>query len=166
MAALIVGLAVCAVSVALQAVAVASIVRLTAPLLAGRYVGVRFWADVAFMTVLVLIVLASVLAQLALWAAVFVGCGEFPRFGPAFYHSAVNFTSLGYGDVIMSDDWKLLGPLEAADGILMFSLSGALLFAVMSRLIGRRPVHGHRESPAGRGTSIPGGNSISPGDIR
>jgi hypothetical protein len=166
MAALIVGLAVCAVSVALQAVAVVAVVRLSASLLAERYVGVRFWADVVFMTALVLIVLASALAQVALWAVVFIGCGEFPHFWPAFYHSAVNFTSLGYGDVIMSDGWKLLGPLEAADGVLMFSLSGALLFSVMSRLIGHLLVDAHQNPPAGRATSIPGGKSNSPGDIR
>jgi len=52
-----------------------------------------------------------------------------------YYHLAVNYTTLGYGDVIMSQVWKLLGPLEAADGALMFGVSTAMIFAVTTRLI-------------------------------
>ncbi len=64
----------------------------------------------------------------------FVLCGEFADFGPAFYHSAVNYTTLGYGDVVMSPRWRLLGPLEAVNGVLMGGLAAAGLFAVLSRL--------------------------------
>ena len=61
--------------------------------------------------------------------------GEFSAFAPACYHSAVNYTTLGYGDVVMSPTWRLLGPLEAADGMLMFGISTALIFAVIQHLI-------------------------------
>ncbi|WP_207231683.1 ion channel [Edaphobacter modestus] len=64
--------------------------------------------------------------------------GEFQEFGAAYYHSAVNYTTLGYGDVIMSPSWKLLGPLEAADGSLMFGVSTAMIFTVILRLIQTR----------------------------
>jgi hypothetical protein len=37
--------------------------------------------------------------------------------------------------VIMSPAWKLLGPIEAADGALMFGVSTAMIFAVATRLI-------------------------------
>jgi len=47
----------------------------------------------------------------------------------------MNYTSLGYGDVVMSASWKLLGPLEAADGLLMFGISTAMIFAVIQRLV-------------------------------
>ena len=53
-------------------------------------------------------------------------------------HSAVNYTTLGYGDLIMTPSWKLLGPMEAADGMLMFGVSTAILFAVIQRLIETR----------------------------
>ena len=53
-------------------------------------------------------------------------------------HSAENYTTLGYGDVVMSPSWRLLGPLEAADGMLMFGISTALIFAVISRLVETR----------------------------
>jgi hypothetical protein len=50
--------------------------------------------------------------EIALWAALFRICGEFPDLGTAYYHSPVNFTTLGYGDLIMTRSWKLLGPME------------------------------------------------------
>jgi Ion channel len=56
----------------------------------------------------------------------------------ALYHSAVNYTSLGYGDVVMSAAWRLLGPLETADGMLMFGVSTAMMFAVIERLVQTR----------------------------
>jgi Ion channel len=58
-------------------------------------------------------------------------CGEFSDFGTAFYHSAVNYTSLGYGDLIKTPSWRLLGPLETANGMLLFGVSTAMIFAVM-----------------------------------
>ncbi len=62
-------------------------------------------------------------------------CGEFSDFGTAFCHSAVNYTSLSYGDLIMSPSWRLLGPLETANGMLLFGVSTAMIFAVMLWLI-------------------------------
>jgi hypothetical protein len=42
---------------------------------------------------------------------------------------------LGYGDVVMSARWKLLGPLEAANGVLMFGMTSAALMAILQQLI-------------------------------
>jgi hypothetical protein len=69
---------------------------------------------------------------------VYMICGEFSDFGTAFYHSAVNDTSLGYGDLIMSPSWRLLGPLETANGTLLSGVSTAMIFAVMLWLIQAR----------------------------
>ena len=76
----------------------------------------------------------------SLWAVVLVIRGEFLDFGTAYYHSAVNYTSLGYGDLIMSPFWKLLGPLETANGMLLFGVSTAMIFAVIQRLVEARSV--------------------------
>ena len=72
--------------------------------------------------------------EIALWAILFLLCGEFEDIGTAYYHSAVNFTTLGYGDVLLSPHWRMLGPLEAATGMLMFGVSTAMVFAVIQRL--------------------------------
>lgn len=57
------------------------------------------------------------------------------QFGIAFYHSAVNYTTLGYGDIIMTPSWRFLGSLEAADGALMFGVSTAMIDAVIATLM-------------------------------
>ena len=62
-------------------------------------------------------------------------CGEFQELGSAYYHPAVNHATLGYGDVLMTPAWRLLGPLEATNGALMFGVSAAMVFAVVQRLV-------------------------------
>jgi Ion channel len=97
--------------------------------------GMRYLLD---LTIVVLVISFSFVAhviEVAVWAWLFVVCGEFHEFAAAYYHSAVNYSTLGYGDVIMSPSWKLLGPLEAADGSLMFGVSTAMIFTVILRLI-------------------------------
>jgi len=86
----------------------------------------------------ILYALAAHLLEMAVWATLFVFCGEFSTFAAAYYHSAVTYTSLGYGDILMSYRWKLLAPLETANGMLLFGLSTAMTFAVIQRLIEAR----------------------------
>ena len=88
------------------------------------------WFGIAGMQVITVLLLAGTLIQIAVWAELFRYLGEFDDFGSAFYHSAVNFATLGYGDVVMSEKHKLLGPLEAVNGALMIGVStGALMAA-------------------------------------
>ncbi len=68
--------------------------------------------------------------QIAVWSLLFLFLGEFHQFGEAFYHSAVNFSTLGYGDIVMSGQYKLLGPLEAVNGVLMIGVTSAALITV------------------------------------
>ena len=56
----------------------------------------------------------------------------------SFYCSAQNYTALGYGDIHLSERWQLLGPLEAVNGLLLFGLSTAIMFSVLSNLIAKR----------------------------
>jgi len=100
--------------------------------------GTGLSVDLPIVALVILLALVAHVAEIAVWATLFIVCGEFADFGIAFYHSAVNYTTLGYGDLIMSPSWRLLGPLEAADGSLMFGLSTAIAFAVVLRLIQAR----------------------------
>lgn len=131
----------------LQCVVVAACLR--------RYAGFRnrwegrepMWMDVTLLTTVMLLTLLCNFAQMALWAMLFLLLGEFSDFGAALYHSAVNFATLGYGDIVMSERWRMLGPIESAQGILMFGLSTALMTAAvldvvksnMARLRGTTP---------------------------
>ncbi len=79
------------------------------------------------------------LGQVALWALLFRLLGEFADYATAFYHSAVNFATLGYGDIVMSPAHRLLGPLESINGILMIGVSSSAFLAAMQRALGRHP---------------------------
>src|SRR6266851_846055 len=120
-------------TVVVHALALIAVVHFIRRGLRLGYAGVRFWRDVTFVAGTTLLALAAHLVEIAGWAVVFALCGEFPHFATAFYHSAVYYTSLCYGDVVMSGSWKLLGPLETADGMLMFGVSTAMIFAIVQR---------------------------------
>ena len=96
------------------------------------------WTDLGIFARVVLYASLTHLLEIAFWGLLFMICGEFSDFGTAFYHSAVNYTSLGYGDLLMSPSWRLLGPLETANGMLLFGVSTAMVFAVMLWLIQAR----------------------------
>ncbi len=87
------------------------------------------------LAVSMLVMMIANVLQIALWGVLFVWLGEFAELYPAIYHSGVNFTSLGYGDVVMNQEWKLLGPLEAANGMLMLAMSAAALTAILQHII-------------------------------
>jgi hypothetical protein len=118
--------------------ATAVIVHLLARLIRAGFTGLGFWKNVAVMMILALVTAAAHLIPIAMWAVIFVMCGEIATFEKALYFSAQNYTALGYGDIVLSERWRLLGPLEAINGLLLFGLSTALMFAVMSRLITNR----------------------------
>jgi hypothetical protein len=85
-------------------------------------------------SVVILLVMGNLL-QIAVWAALFMVLGEFSDFAAAYYHSAVNFATLGYGDIVMSEKHRLLGPLESINGILMVGVTTAVLMAVVNNLL-------------------------------
>ena len=97
--------------------------------------GTGVWIDLAIVVLVISLAFVAHLIEIALWAALFIICGEFQEFGIAYYHSAVNYTTLGYGDLILT---RLLGPLEAADGALLFGVSTAMVFAVIQLLVQAR----------------------------
>ncbi|HXP42806.1 MAG TPA: ion channel [Candidatus Acidoferrales bacterium] len=91
--------------------------------------------DPAIIISVISVAFVAHLAEIGLWAVLLVWCGEFQDLGTAYYHSAVNYTTLGYGDILLSPVWRLLGPLEATNGVLMFGVSAAVVFAAVQRLV-------------------------------
>ena len=124
------------------AMTVAIIVGVVEQVLSGGHSVPGFWKSVAVMMIVTLITAVAHLIQIALWALVYLLCGEMATFETAFYFSAQNYTALGYGDVVLSQRWRLLGPLEAINGLLLFGLSTAVMFAVLNRLVTERLGHG------------------------
>ena len=91
--------------------------------------------DLAILALVISFAFVAHLVEIALWAVLLILCGEFQEFGTAYYCSAVNYTTLGYGDLLLTPSWRLLGPLEATNGALMFGVSAAMVFAVIQRLV-------------------------------
>jgi hypothetical protein len=86
------------------------------------------------LSAMVIMMIGSFL-QIILWGGLFVVLNEFKDYHTAIYHSAVNYASLGYGDIVMSKPWKMLGALEAVSGVLMLGMTSAALMAILSQMI-------------------------------
>ena len=97
--------------------------------------GRGFLAGMRPLMVATLAMLGGTLVQIMLWGALFLWLGEFEQAYDAVYHSAVNFSSLGYGDIVMTRPRRLLGPLEAVNGVLMLGMSAATLMAIVQNMI-------------------------------
>jgi hypothetical protein len=136
--ALLVGIGVLLGSMLFYGTTTAFLVQLVVRLIRTGCTGPLVWKNVAVMTVVSVVTAAEHLIVIALWAVVILVIGEMATFEKAFYVSAENYTALGYGDIVLSERWRLLGPLEAINGLLLFGVSTAVMFAVLNRLIASR----------------------------
>ena len=93
---------------------------------------------VGLMRLLVLVILGIFLIhtlEIWSWAFLYLWLEQFVSMERALYFSTVTFTTLGYGDIILDERWQLLSSFEAANGIILFGVSTAFVFAVMRRLL-------------------------------
>ncbi|HUK61199.1 MAG TPA: ion channel [Stellaceae bacterium] len=132
---LIVGAGVVLCTIVVHALAVTATVSFLRYETRLGHAGAGALVDIVIVTLVISFAFAAHLIEIGFWAALLLLCGEFQEFGIAYYHSAVNYTTLGYGDVLLTPSWRLLGPLEAANGALMFGVSAAVVFAVIQRLV-------------------------------
>ena len=71
--------------------------------------------------------------EAAIWAEFYLMQHSFPDRETAYYFSLKSYTTLGYGDVVISSPWRLMGSLEAMTGVLLFGWSTAILVSFLSR---------------------------------
>lgn len=130
---LVIGLLVMLVCLVLQALASVT---------AARYFGrkarqppeARPWRAIfTQFSVLMIVLMLGNVVQITIWALLYRAFGAFDAFETAMYFSGVTFTSLGYGDVVMSGRIRLLAPLQAANGLMMFGITTALFFAAIQQ---------------------------------
>ena len=132
---LAVALATILATIGIHALAVMAVVQFVRRERRIGLAGIRFWTDVSIVAVAALFALAALFTEITVWAVVIGLCAGLSKFSAAFYHSAMIYTTLGYDDGIYSPNWKLLGPLESADGMLMFGVTTGMIFAVIQRLV-------------------------------
>lgn len=76
-----------------------------------------------------------------IWALSYMVVGAIDALEPALYFSLVTFTTLGYGDITLSSDWRLLSAINAANGLLVFGLSTAFLVEFLSQVTRAQNAH-------------------------
>ncbi len=86
------------------------------------------------LSLLVLAVFSAHLIEIWIWAVFYFFIEEIPTFKTALYFSTSSFTTVGYGDLTLSEEWRLLGSMESANGMILFGWSTAFIFTVIHRI--------------------------------
>src|SRR5215212_8763811 len=93
----------------------------------------------AFVLVLIFaVVIGLSLIETGIWAVFYYFRGLFPNFETALYFSLGTYSTIGYGDVVLPQRWRLLGGIEGISGVLLCGLSAAFVFAVLNVLFQSR----------------------------
>lgn len=102
------------------------------------------------MTVMVataLVIMIAHTVEIVVWSLAYAAVGAAPAGSDLLDFAFVNYTTLGYGDVTPLKEWRLIGPMTAMNGILMFGWSTALLFEVLRKTIEYLALIGVSEAP-------------------
>jgi hypothetical protein len=75
------------------------------------------------------------IAEVGVWALAYALVDAAPSGADVLDFAFVNYTTLGYGNVVPVERWRLLGPMTAMNGVLMFGWSTAVIFEVLRRTI-------------------------------
>jgi small-conductance mechanosensitive channel len=82
----------------------------------------------------ILFLLIPIILDVILWATFYYASGALASFEEALYFSTVTFTTVGYGDIVLSHEWRQLATFEAVNGWIIFGWATALIMAVIQRL--------------------------------
>ena len=130
---LIVGLLAMSACLALQALASVLAARYFARA-AKQPLGPKPWRAIFLQfSILLIVLMLGNIVQVVFWALLYSALGAFEDFETAVYFSGVTFTSLGYGDVVLDGRMRLLAPLQAANGLMMFGITTALFIAAVQQ---------------------------------
>ena len=91
------------------------------------------------------IIIVLHLIETAIWAAFYQWQGLFPDYETSLYFSLGSYVTIGYGDVVLPQRWRLLGGIEGVSGVLLCGLSGAFLFVIVGALFQTRMQQARRE---------------------
>jgi ion channel len=96
---------------------------------------------IAIMIATVSVLMAAHASEVLVWAMAYGIVDAVPAGSSLVYFAFVNYTTLGYGDIVPVKDWQLLGPMTAMNGVLLFGWSTAVIFEVLRRAmaLGARP---------------------------
>ncbi len=83
--------------------------------------------------------------QLYVWALAFWLTGALQTFPDSIYFSLVTYAALGYGDVVLGENFRIFGAMESVTGLLMFGITTAFLVGYFSQVARRTPMFGRHK---------------------
>ena len=126
------------ITTAVHALCTAGVIRTLRLTHADRWAYESSGRRVFLLSALVLMLFLATLLELNIWGVTYLAVGAIREIEPALYFSTVTFTTLGYGDVTLDANWRLLASFEAANGTIMFGWTTAIVVAVLHRMVGHR----------------------------
>ncbi|NNE25098.1 MAG: two pore domain potassium channel family protein [Rhizobiales bacterium] len=130
---LFIGSMVIAATVAIHAEMLALMTKNSARLMQLARAHLRRFSETGFITVGVLYILLAHTIEVWFWAFVLLATGAVTGLEPAVYFSLVSFTTLGFGDITLGTEWRLMSALIGANGFLLFGWSTAYMVELIRR---------------------------------
>jgi hypothetical protein len=132
---LLVGGLVSVINIAIHALFMTAVISIARR--AGATKATGHLALIAIMIGTVSTIMIAHTCEVMVWALAYHIVDAAPPAARLVYFAFVNYTTLGYGDVVPVERWQLLGPIAAMNGILMFGWSTAVIFEVLRRALAR-----------------------------
>ena len=86
------------------------------------------------MAACVLMVFLAHIIEIWVWALFYLGVEAMPTLEAALYFATSSFTTVGFGDVVLDEKWRLISSFQSANGFILFGWSTAFIFEIMSKL--------------------------------
>jgi hypothetical protein len=135
---LLVGAGISICNIIIHALIMTAVVRVTQRA-ASRETALRAALVISVMVATVSVLMAAHLCEVIVWSLVYAIVDAAPTGTDFVYFAFVNYTTLGYGDVTPVERWRLLGPMTAMNGVLLFGWSTAVIFEVLRRTMAKDP---------------------------
>ena len=111
-----------------------AVTMLTYQLIYNKHHGDSKLKRVIYIDLIVIAIMTATIAEGVLWAISYSSIGAFKTFEEAMYFSLVTYTTLGYGDLVLQDSHRLMGAIEAANGVIMFGWSTSIVVFVIQKI--------------------------------
>ncbi|PVE23544.1 two pore domain potassium channel family protein [Microvirga sp. KLBC 81] len=128
-------------NIAIHAAVMATVVGTARRALKWEHHRPQAWLAAAMVATVGILMVAHV-AEVGVWALAYALLGVVPPGADILYFAFVSYATLGYGDVVPVERWRLLGPMAAMNGVLLFGWSTAVIFEVMRQAMRHRDQRG------------------------
>ncbi len=127
------GSALMAVATGLQTLGIAMAMA-ARPHMVRRIGQPRVWPFTVLVTAIALWLLFGQTLGVWVWTAALLAIGAFDALEPALYYALSSYTTLGFGDELPDEEWRILGAMAGANGMLAFGLAASALVALVSQI--------------------------------